>query len=258
MENVSIYKDALEYSAQQAKPIVVEVGRSKFALWPEGTVEELIPAPRSPRPDTLPLSSLEALVTLVKTEAVPRLMKSQDVRERTVYITVPSFGTVRVFSNPDMADEGFRPVLYEAEAVDIPGWSNDAQLGFEQAQIALRTRFQHTEDADYCLMLLSQISMGAKVTYSDNGVATSVVTQKGVALQDNQLIRPLVRLRPYRTFQEVDQPASEFHIRIGEKGIRFIESDGGMWKLDARRTVRDYLREALRDEVESKAVYVSL
>ena len=49
--------------------------------------------------------------------------------------------------------------------------------------IALRTRFEHTTDTDYALKLLSEITTGAKVTFNDNGIATTVVTQKGIALQ---------------------------------------------------------------------------
>lgn len=254
--DASILKDALAYAVDQSRPLVVDVdGRSKFALWPDGKAEELIPAEKLPRPDTLELSSLDALVMMVRTEGLRDL--NTDVSDK-LYITIPKADSAVCFTCPDFDDNGYRRIFYEAKAVDVPGWNEDTQMGFEEAQIALRTRFQHTEDAEYCLMLLSQISTGAKVTYSDNGIATSVVTQKGVALQENQTIRPLVKLRPYRTFQEVEQPLSEFHIRISERGIRFIESDGGMWKLDARRTVKAYLEEQLREEIESGHLMIAL
>ena len=96
------------------------------------------------------------------------------------------------------------------------------------------------------------------ITYNDIGVATTVVTQKGVALQQNQTIKPLVRLRPYRTFQEVEQPEGLFLIRIDERGITFTEADGGMWKLEARKTVVAYLADALKEELESGNVKIML
>lgn len=97
-----------------------------------------------------------------------------------------------------------------------------------------------------------------KVTYNDNGIATSVVTKTGVALQTNESIRPIVSLRPYRTFQEVEQPASQFLIRINERGILFTEADGGMWKLKARETVKAYFEERLSDEISNGSVVVAL
>ena len=131
-------------------------------------------------------------------------------------------------------------------------------LPFEEAMIALRTRFQTTNDTDYALKLLSDITTGSKVTYNDNGVATSVVTKRGIDLQSNAAIRPIINLRPYRTFQEVEQPASQFLIRINERGISFVEADGGMWKLDARKTVRAYLANALEAEIAEDKVTVVL
>ena len=132
------------------------------------------------------------------------------------------------------------------------------KLGFEEAQIALRTRFQHTSDADYALKLLSDISMGAKVIYNDNGIATTVTTQKGVALQTNSQIKPLLSLRPYRTFQEVEQPESIFLLRVNERGISFTEADGGMWKLKAREIVKEYFCTSFEKEIKDGTVVVAL
>lgn len=132
------------------------------------------------------------------------------------------------------------------------------ELPFEEMQIALRTRFQDTTDTPYVQKLLSDISTGAKITYNDSGVATTVVTKKGIDLQANETIKPIITLRPYRTFQEVEQPESVFLIRINERGISFIEADGGMWKLHARETIKHYLEWKLKDEIENGAVVVAL
>ena len=140
----------------------------------------------------------------------------------------------------------------------VPGWDAETKLTFERAAVALQTRFQDSEDRAYTLQLLSQITTGAKITYNDIGVATTIVTQKGVSLQANATIRPLVRLRPYRTFQEIEQPLGLFLIRIDERGISFVEADGGMWKLEARKTIKEYLEEHLADEIEAGRVTVML
>ena len=122
----------------------------------------------------------------------------------------------------------------------------------------MRTRFQETADTIYALKLLSDICCGAKVVYNDNGIATTVTTQKGVALQSNEQIRPIITLKPYRTFQEVEQPESIFLIRVNERGITFTEADGGMWKLKARQTVKAFLEEQLAEEVAGSGVYIAL
>ena len=84
------------------------------------------------------------------------------------------------------------------------------------------------------------------------------MTQKGVALQANEAIRPIVRLKPYRTFQEVEQPESPFLIRVSERGISFTEADGGMWKLTARETIKKFLEKRLQQEVSEGSVVIAL
>jgi len=96
------------------------------------------------------------------------------------------------------------------------------------------------------------------VVYNDNGIATTVTTQKGVALQTNAQIKPLVSLKPYRTFQEVEQPESIFLIRINDRGISFTEADGGMWKLKARETIKAFLEDKLSQEIADGSVIVAL
>lgn len=108
------------------------------------------------------------------------------------------------------------------------------------------------------MKLLSDICCGAKVIYNDNGVATTVTTQKGVALQSNEQVRPIITLKPYRTFQEVEQPESIFLIRVNERGISFTEADGGMWKLKARETIKAFLEGKLSQEISEGSVIIAL
>lgn len=242
-------KAAIEKIQEMSKPLIQEIEGRTFSVSTEGSAKEIRPC--LDLADTLPLASLDALVKMIKTEAISKY-------SAPFYIMVPNHMTVRCFAQPKEAIRNFRQVFYEVNATDVPGWEEEAKLGFEAAQIAMRTRFQETPDTMYALKLLSEISNGAKITFSDNGIATSVVTQKGVSLQTNEAIRPIVSLKPYRTFQEVDQPASQFLIRINERGISFIEADGGMWKLSARKTIKAYLDEALAPEIEAGTVVVAL
>lgn len=241
-------KEFIDHIQKTTQPIVTTVDGITFAVNADGEVNEI--RPTVDHPDTFPLHSLDAMVKLVRTEA--------SKEETPLYITVPDHLTVRCFGQPRPDARCFRQVYYEANAADVPGWGNKVQLGFEEAQIAMRTRFQETPDTIYAMKLLSDICCGAKVVYNDNGIATTVTTQKGVALQSNEQIRPIITLKPYRTFQEVEQPESIFLIRVNERGITFTEADGGMWKLAARKTVKEFLEKELSDLVESGSVYIAL
>lgn len=250
-------KEFIEHIQKTTQPLIQTIAPcidgSTFAITSEGKTVELRPA--IDHPDILTLNSLDALVKLVQTEAVKTARADEFL---PLYITVPDHMTVCCFAHPDPNARYFRQIYYETRATDVPGWGEKVQLGFEEAQIALRTRFQETPDTLYAMKLLSDICCGAKVVYNDNGIATTVTTQKGVALQSNEQIRPIVKLKPYRTFQEVEQPESIFLIRVNERNISFTEADGGMWKLNARQIVKTFLEEKLAGLVESGDVYIAL
>ena len=241
-------KEAIEKIQELCAPHLFQIGDNHYMARDNGSYIEV--KPDLEMVENIHLSSLDAMVAFVKTEAV----KNHD----DVYITIPDHKTVQCFTHPYTALRMNREYLYTADATDVPGWGEKVSIPFEEAIIALRTRFQKTADTEYALKLLSDITTGSKVTFNDNGVATSVVTKKGIDLQSNTTIRPIISLRPYRTFQEVEQPASEFLIRINERNITFVEADGGMWKLTARNTVKKYLEQALSAEIQAGSVVVVL
>ncbi len=245
-------KEFVEKIEQMAGPKIFEVnGHTFFA--DGATYGEVKPDVEVP--EELPLTSLDAMVKMVRSEGLSSPYRA----ESPIYITVPDPLTVRAFCTVmPSACQCHRPMLYKATAADVPGWAPEVKMPFEQAAVALQTRFQEGGDRDYTIQLLSMITTGVKVTYNDIGVATNVVTSKGVVLQENSQIKPLVKLRPYRTFQEVEQPEGLFLIRIDERGISFIEADGGMWKLTARQTVAEWLADRLEDEVKNGDVVIAL
>ena len=242
-------KEAIEKIIEVSQPIVKEIDGKTYVVDHNGNFFEVTEETYSL--STITLSSLDSLVKMVKTEALVLF-------QSPIYITIPTHMQVQCFSHPDTTKRFERRFFYEVRATDVPGWESNTSLKFDEAMIALRTRFQESPDATYALKLLSDITTGSKVTYSDNGVATSIVTKTGVALQTNESIRPIVVLKPYRTFQEVEQPASQFLIRINERGINFVEADGGMWKFIARNTIKKYLEDFFKDEIEKGNVVITL
>ena len=227
-------KEAIEKIEEMSGPLIYSEDGHTYALYADRWVEL---RPEIDAPETLIVNSLDALVQLIRKER----------REGQTFVSVERHDYVEVYDSPCAEARWKRNELFVARATDIPGWDAEVQMGFDQAAVALMTRFQDGGDREYTLQLLSQITTGAKVTYTDNGVASTIVTQKGAALAQNTTIKPLVKLRPYRTFQEIEQPEGIFLIRISERGITFREADGGMWKLTARNTAKAWLQEQLKD-----------
>lgn len=241
-------KEFIAHIQETTRPQIIKVGDSTFAVNADGGANEL--RPMIDHPDTLPLTSLDALVKLVHSEA--------SGVESPLYITIPDHLTVRCFGRPAAKERFHRQTYYEANATDVPGF-RDGFRNYETAIIQLRSMFAPGEGVDYLLDLLSRISDESTVTTSDNGVSQSVEARQGISLRSLVTVKPRVSLRPFRTFQEVEQPESEFLLRLDkDEGVGLFEADGGMWKLRARETVKAFLEKQLAQEVSAGTVIVAL
>ena len=113
--------------------------------------------------------------------------------------------------------------------------------------ICLKSRFAPTEDRDYLVQLLGNITDQQSVQTKDDGITQSATVKSGIQLVGEQRIKPIVTLKPYRTFLEVEQPESDFLIRLKDGRAALFEADGGAWKCEAVKNIADKLRELLED-----------
>lgn len=197
------------------------------------------------RPECITVSGLDGICQLIRTE----LAKVGT----TVLVQAKSYKTVEVMTT--YLDDFSRNILYRAEA-DVPG----LRTGFrdrETALIELRSLFIPGEGTAYLLDLLSRMTDENSISTQDNGVTQTVEARQGIALKERVEIRPRVVLQPFRTFLEVDQPESEFLLRVdAEKGIGLFEADGGVWKLEAKKNIAAYFAKNLSDLIEAGQVVI--
>jgi hypothetical protein len=201
--------------------------------------------PHVDRPACIEVSGLDGICKLIRTE----LAKLDTV----VMVQAKAHNEVEVMTTyqPDFS----RNMLYRARA-DAPGLRTGFR-GREVALIELRSLFIPGEGTAYLLDLLSRMTDENSVTTRDNGVTQQVEAKQGVSLNVMVDVKPRVMLRPFRTFLEVEQPESEFLIRVdAEEGIGFFEADGGIWKLEAKRNIAKYFETQLADLIEAGKVVV--
>ena len=251
----SIIKDAIEKVEQLAKnAVVVREIDGRSYLIDGSSYEEIIPDAIS-LPKTYNFSSLDGLVKMIRKEhkGISDACCVPDV----LYVNVTSPTSVDVTTAVDGYNR--RAFLYHS-AYEFPRkWTGANWFEHEEAMIVLRSQFIQNEGTDYLLDFLSRVSDENSVSSDDNGMTQTVQVKKGIALAAREQVKPIVNLRPYRTFLEVEQPESAFLIRIRE-GIQvgIIEADGGMWKIAARRSVVEYLEKELKELIDSGNVVVSL
>ena len=204
--------------------------------------------PHIDRPANLSVSGLDSIVKLVRNEL--------DMFENLpVFIRVDDARTVSVFTTYD--DVMRRDGLYTAKC-DVPGF-RDGFREYEKAIIELRSKFSPGPGVDYLLDLLSRMSKDSGVTTRDNGVSQEVEARQGVSLKAMVTVKPRVALRPFRTFLEVEQPESEFLLRLDDDGnVGLFEADGGMWQQAAKANILAYFEDKLAEEVKGGKVVVMM
>ncbi len=117
--------------------------------------------------------------------------------------------------------------------------------------IALQSVFMDYGDRAAVLKAVGTIRDEAIKTSQDDGVTQRVVAAAGVALVTEMALPNPVLLRPYRTFLEVEQPPSQFVLRVqsGKSGalpeVALFVGDGNRWQQEARQSIREYLGLAL-------------
>ncbi|MED0736252.1 hypothetical protein [Aneurinibacillus thermoaerophilus] len=139
----------------------------------------------------------------------------------------------------------------------LPKFHFDNWYDTESFNIKLQSCFVANEDRDIMLKVVGNIKEEVVNTVGDDGVSQAVVAKTGVATVANVKVPNPVVLKPYRTFVEVDQPESEFIFRM-QSGPRcaLFEADGGAWKLTVMRNIKQYLEEALKQEIESGQIFI--
>ena len=234
-------KDFVNRLMELAAPTTVEVDGSVYSNQELVHIQDKKPMPRC-----IDLTGLDSVCKMVRNEA--------DHIGLQIFIQVKDYKSVSVFTSLDSDED--RLYLYKCLA-DTPAVTTDRFMAYEKAVIELRSLYIPNEGTKYLLQLLSSISNESKVTSSDNGVTQQVEARSGIALNSMVKIEPRVTLQPFRTFIEVEQPASEFLLRINEHGeIGFFPADGGVWKLEATRNVAAYFENELKDLIEAGSVVV--
>lgn len=197
------------------------------------------------RPSQITVNSLDSIINLIKQEI--------DRINTHVYIRVITPTHIDVFTtyNADYS----RYDLYQAKCT-VPGF-REGFMSYAEAMISLRSKYIENEGITYLVNLLSRITDENSVASKDNGATQTVETRKGIQLNSTEKINPRVRLIPYRTFLEVEQPGSEFLLRLDDKGnIGLFEADGGIWQIKAKNSIREYLCLALIELMEKSQITV--
>ncbi|HBG3238865.1 TPA: hypothetical protein ACP6IN_001269 [Clostridioides difficile] len=200
------------------------------------TADHLIPVHSKPV-EIIGLNTLDGLIGYIKSEF------DSDAKSDRLIVHVESSKSVALYS--ELMASGKRNVYVHSKALS-PHINFGCSLDTEEFNIMLQSSFVDTEDKNLLLKVAGNVKETSVKTVQDDGVSQVVAMSTGVASVEDVILPNRVKLKPYRTFVEVDQPESEFIFRVKE-GITFklIEADGGAWRLEAIKNIKEYLEKKL-------------
>lgn len=187
-----------------------------------------------PHAASLSFRTLKGLADVIKNEI-------EDFGPLTIIVGEKDVSVCTDISTFDMK----RDFPYIAEA-DVPAMEFGRYMPYESMMIALKSKFLPTDELNELVKLLGTITEENRTAISDDGFTQTVNVKQGIALVGNKAVNPIVKLKPFRTFIEVEQPESEFLVRLRSGGeVALFEADGGAWKLEARHNTAEFLRKEL-------------
>lgn len=160
-------------------------------------------------------------------------------------------GRVELLTQPS-ENERSRYVIALARA-HVPGVEFGKYMNTDTFNTMLLSRFIETDARKTLFAVVKSMTKEQTAQTTDDGVGQVVTVKDGVSMASNVQFQNPVPLRPRRTFTEVEQPESNFTLRVDtDANVALFESDGGAWKNEAVANVKDYLQR----NIENPAVIV--
>lgn len=226
-------REALEYlvGLGYEEEVLVETEKGLFSKTRLERVEV-------PQIDTLEVSNLTSVIDFMKANI--------DGVQDKLLIQVSSPRTVRLLTPLDV--DRNRQEILRAVAILPDNIIYDRFIDTERFNIMLQSGFADNKDKKLLLKFTGLIRDEAVKETGDDGVSQAVTIKTGVASVGEAVVPNPVVLAPYRTFPEIEQVESKFIFRMQEGPYAALyEADGGAWKNEAMRRIKEYLVENLKE-----------
>lgn len=227
-------KEALQYvnglKEESMKPIVTEIAGKTYCN------KELMRYGREDLAKAIHVNTLSAMVDYITG-------KREELREKMIlHIVSP------------------KEVLFVCDAI-VNEFQFDKYYDQERFLIELQANFAENDDLKTIMQVAGNIQAGTTASYSDDGISQKTTIKTGVQRVDVQVPNP-VKLIPYRTFAEIEQPSSLYVFRVKDDGngapmFKLVEADNGLWKHAAMLKIKDYFECELADAYKENLTIIA-
>ena len=190
-----------------------------------------------PYADSISMNTLSSLIDYIKSGV--------DTFTDKMIIHVQSPTQVAMYSALDVERNRENVVVVRA---NVPEFNFNRFDNHESFVIGVQSKFVDDPSTDKALLLkfAGTVEAGSVAEYGDDGISQKATVKTGIASKGDAIIPSPARLKPFRTFVEVDQPISSFIFRMKDDrcgGVQcaLFEADGGAWKISAMEAIKSFL-----------------
>jgi hypothetical protein len=221
--------DTFKAIQDSGKNELLKIGDDQFSTRPLYRVPTLI------GPTTLGIATLGGLVDFIDA--------SLDGAEEGI-LHVVSHDRVDLVRT--LRDDNQREILlsatYEAPDFEYGEWMEQGEFITK-----LQSCFVDAGDRQGVQTFVAKLVADSSTHLEDDGTSQQTVLRSGAASVARGTVPNPVSLRPYRTFSEIDQPESNFVLRISARGERvplvsLHEADNAAWKVEAIETIKGFFK----------------
>ena len=214
--------------------------------------ERLIRMDEKPMAEPLTVSTLTGLMDYV----IGCADDYTDMFGRKMVFHIQDPQTVSFFTF--LNGERKRETLCRAKA-EVNEFFFDRWIGQDTFIISLQSNFEANEDRDLVLKFSGNAMKQNEIAYADDGITQTATMKMGAASTANVKIPNPVTLRPFRTFQEVAQPETQYVFRMRDNdGLQFLlaDSSNGIWKNEAIYHIKTWIYDELQKSGVSRDQFV--
>jgi hypothetical protein len=234
-------KSFIQYIVGMAEPHIQEIDGETYSDKQLHRIQHI------PYAREISMNTLSSLIEYIKSGV--------DTFGGKMIIHVQSPTQVSMYSALDVERNREEIVTVNAQ---IPNFDFGRFMDHENFCIGVQSKFVDEPLTDKALLLkfAGTVEAGSVAEYGDDGISQKATVKTGIASKGDAIIPSPARLKPFRTFVEVDQPVSSFIFRMKDDrcgGVQcaLFEADGGAWKISAMGAIKAYLIKELEDFSES-------
>jgi hypothetical protein len=133
-------------------------------------------------------------------------------------------------------------------------------MGIETFIISLQASFVMDDQVRELLAYVGNLKSAASAKFTDDGVTQQATVRTGIAQVENKVVPNPVTLAPYRTFQEIDQPTSQYIFRMkrveeqAKPQVALHQCDDIAWGIDAVEGISNWLKYRIKTDGVSRTI----